>query len=87
MIAKSIAAEMEYSEIVRISHAVENSVEDGSTQVGLVFPAYYGGLPSLVQKLLPIDEEQTSTPQCKVRLFVDYRTPFIINNKHKRICI
>ena len=53
MIARTIASELDDTEIVRITDTTQINVDDECTRVGLVFPVYYGGLPSLVQKFIP----------------------------------
>ena len=53
LIAKAIASELKDAEIVRITQNKETILEGDCTGVGLIFPVYYGGLPSLVQKFLP----------------------------------
>ncbi|MHA1958032.1 MAG: EFR1 family ferrodoxin [Candidatus Thorarchaeota archaeon] len=56
MIARAIAAELGDTEIIRISDTIKEGAIDSCTRVGLVFPVYYGGLPLIVQKFLPLLE-------------------------------
>lgn len=53
MIAKSISSQIQESKLIRISQFLDISDEDDCLRVGLIFPVYYGGLPSLVRELLP----------------------------------
>ncbi|MFW9844723.1 MAG: EFR1 family ferrodoxin [Candidatus Thorarchaeota archaeon] len=53
MIAKAIALGLEYAEVIRITRHTRFDVLENLTQVGLIFPIYYGGLPSLVLDFLP----------------------------------
>ena len=56
MVAKSIAAGLGDARAVPISRAVRGSVDTGGDIVGLVFPVYWGGLPLIVRKFLPLLE-------------------------------
>jgi len=54
MVAASIAAGLGDKEIVPISRAIKGSIVAGGEVIGLVFPTYWGGLPLIVRKSLPL---------------------------------
>lgn len=54
MVARSIAAGIGDTKIVPISRAIKESIDAGGDAIGLVFPVYWGGLPLIVRKFLPL---------------------------------
>ncbi len=54
MVARSIAAGLGDTEPVPISRAIKEGVDTVGDVIGLVFPVYWGGLPLIVRKFLPL---------------------------------
>jgi Pyruvate/2-oxoacid:ferredoxin oxidoreductase delta subunit len=51
-VARAIAAELDQSRVISVGRAMAGGIETDSDAIGLVFPVYWGGLPSIVRRVL-----------------------------------